>query len=231
MAVVARFDPAQHERVRTLLAAGPPFDPAEAGLERHVVYLSAREAVFVFEGPHVDWEVEELADDVFHPELRELLGEWRELLAEDPRVAHEVFAWELGGEAEHREGRPAGSVADLLDGSFVAVAPEDTVGEAVERLAAAGSEPALVVDYGRLIGVLAPHDVLRAVAARVHPSDARVREWMGEPVTIPADATPDEAATLMVQAGVHHAAVVGAGERPLGVLPLRSVVAGVPARR
>ena len=36
-------------RVRALLAEGPPFDPEAAGLDRHQVFLSDREAVFLFE--------------------------------------------------------------------------------------------------------------------------------------------------------------------------------------
>ena len=45
-------------------------------------------------------------------------------------------------------------------------------------------DSALVADYGRLIGIVTSRDLLRAFASRVHPSEARVREWMtAEPVT------------------------------------------------
>ena len=65
------------------------------------------------------------------------------------------------------------------------------------------------------------NDMLRAFAGRVHPSEARVREWMtAEPVAVSA-ATPIEAAvTMMTEYGVHHLPVVE-DERPTGMLGLR----------
>ena len=58
------------------------------------------------------------------------------------------------------------------------VSPEDTLAETAEKLAAADSESALVLDFGRPIGTLTCRDLIRASAARVHPSEGRVREWM-----------------------------------------------------
>jgi CBS domain-containing protein len=81
-----------------------------------------------------------------------------------------------------------------------------------------------VVDYGRLIGLLGAHDVLRAVAERVHPSDARVREWMSEArVTVAADDSTDEAAVCMVENGLHHLPVIS-GERPVGIVSLLAAI-------
>jgi CBS domain containing-hemolysin-like protein len=60
----------------------------------------------------------------------------------------------------------------------VVVAPEDTLGEAAEKMLARRTGSALVVDYGPVIGVVTWLDLLRAAADRVHPSEARVREWM-----------------------------------------------------
>ena len=42
------------EQAAELLCAGPPFDPEEVGLERHHVFLTEREAVFVFEADSLD---------------------------------------------------------------------------------------------------------------------------------------------------------------------------------
>ena len=223
VAVIARFDPEQAELVKALLAAGPPYDLADTAIDRHAVFLSSREVAFVFEGPEVEWEVEDLADDFFNPEVRAALTEWRTLLEEEPHIGRSVFFWERGAEEETAE--PAGGVevADALD-AFVRVAPEDTLGEAVERIVEGDGAPALVVDYGRLIGLLGAHDVLRAVAERVHPSDARVREWMSEAaVTVSLHASLDEAAVTMVEHGLHHLPVVD-GERPVGVVALHRVI-------
>ena len=60
----------------------------------------------------------------------------------------------------------------------VIVAPEDTLGETAEKMAACGANSALVHDFGQRIGIVTLRDFVRATAARVHPTEARVREWM-----------------------------------------------------
>lgn len=116
------------------------------------------------------------------------------------------------------------SAGDLMFRSFVSAAPEDTLGELAERLAEADAGSALVVEFGRLTGILTSRDIVRAVAGRVHPSEGRVREWMSAvPVTAGPDLPADEAARLMVKGGFHHLPVTDDG-RPVGVVGLRSVV-------
>jgi CBS domain-containing protein len=227
VAVIARFKPEQAELVKSLLTAGPPYELADTAIDRHAVFLSAREVAFVFEGPEVEWEVEDLADDFFNPDVRAALTEWRTLLEEEPHIGRPVFVWERGSGHETDEPLAAATVADAMDESFVLVAPEDTLGEAVARIVGGDGAPALVVDYGRLIGLLSAHDVLRAVAERVHPSDGRVREWMSDvPAVVTADASSDAAAALMVEHGLHHLPVV-AGERAVGIVSLhRAMGAG-----
>jgi sulfide:quinone oxidoreductase len=123
--------------------------------------------------------------------------------------------------AANAEGEGDATVADVMSTDPIVVAPEDTLGEVAEKMRARELGSALVADYGRLIGILTSRDLLRAFAGRVHPSEARVREWMtAEPVAVSA-ATPIEAAvTLMTEYGFHHLPVVD-GERPLGMLGLR----------
>jgi hypothetical protein len=48
-AVIVPIEPGTHERARELLAGGPPFDPEAVGLERHQVFLTTDEVVFLFE--------------------------------------------------------------------------------------------------------------------------------------------------------------------------------------
>ena len=45
-------------KAKELVAQGPPFDPALLGLSRHEVFVSGREAVFVFTGPNVRKKLE-----------------------------------------------------------------------------------------------------------------------------------------------------------------------------
>jgi sulfide:quinone oxidoreductase len=122
------------------------------------------------------------------------------------------------------------TVAEAMSTEPLLVAPEDTLGEVAERMRERDTGSALVADYGRLIGILTSRDLLRAFAGRVHPSEARVREWMtAEPVAVSA-ATPIEVAvTLMTEYGFHHLPVVD-DERPVGMLGLRQA-AGSARRR
>jgi hypothetical protein len=99
LAIVASLKPGTEERARTLLAAGPPFDPADAGLTRHVVYLSAGEVVFVFEGSEVEWRVDDLVDSPFQWQVSSALEEWREIIAGPPRIARPTFEWSSGNPA------------------------------------------------------------------------------------------------------------------------------------
>ena len=81
----------------------------------------------------------------------------------------------------------------------------------------------VVKDFGRLIGVLTERDMLRAMAARVHTSDARVRQWMTEdPITAPPDMTFEEASQIMLDKGFRHLPVVD-GDTILGIVSLRRI--------
>jgi CBS domain-containing protein len=111
-----------------------------------------------------------------------------------------------------------------MTGPVVAVAPEDTLGEAAERMAEEGVGSAIVLDAGRLIGILTERDLLRAVAGRVHTSEARVREWMtGDPITASESTSVDEAMRTMLEQGFRHLPVVEAG-RTVGVVSLRELM-------
>jgi CBS domain-containing protein len=119
------------------------------------------------------------------------------------------------------EGEGGVTVAEVMSAVPLLVGPEDTLGEVAEKMRAGDTGSVLVADDGRLIGILTSRDLLRAFAGRVHPSEARVREWMtAEPVTVSA-ATPIEVAvTLMTEYGFHHLPVIE-DERPTGMLGLR----------
>jgi CBS domain-containing protein len=116
------------------------------------------------------------------------------------------------------------SLGEIMRSEFVSVAPEDTIGEAAQKMVDAGRGAAIVSDFGRLIGILTERDLLKAVAARTHSSEARVREWMTpDPVTAGESMTPDEAAKVMLDNGFRHLPVVE-GERPIGIVSMRAVL-------
>jgi hypothetical protein len=92
IALVARLKPGAQEKASGLLEQGPPFDPAERGLARHAVYLSAGEVVLVFEGDEVELIVNEIVNEPFGA-VAEALGTWRELVVDPPRIARPVYSW------------------------------------------------------------------------------------------------------------------------------------------
>jgi CBS domain-containing protein len=115
-------------------------------------------------------------------------------------------------------------VSSLMTTSFPVVNPWDSLGEAVERMTEKEAGSALVVDYGRLVGIITSRDILRAVAGRTHSSEARVRDWMSpDPRVARADTPAAEAALMMVEQGCHHLPVVDNG-RAIGVVGMRAVV-------
>jgi hypothetical protein len=90
LAVVAPLKPDAYERARELIAEGPPFDLPGSSFERHEVFLTRREVVFVFVGPEVRIIREEV---IVKPELWRAAAAWKDCLAERPRIADEVFSW------------------------------------------------------------------------------------------------------------------------------------------
>jgi CBS domain-containing protein len=118
------------------------------------------------------------------------------------------------------------TLAEIVKPTFITVAPEDTLGEVAEKMSAVNVGAVVVKDFGRLIGILSERDMLRAMAARVHTSEARVRQWMTpDPITAPADLSLDDAAQIMLDNGFRHLPVVD-GSTVLGIVSLRRVLGG-----
>ena len=116
------------------------------------------------------------------------------------------------------------TLGELMTREVLEVAPEDTLGQAAEAMVERGVGSCVVSDFGRLIGILTERDLLRAVAGRVHSSEARVREWMtSEPITASESTAIEEAARTMLEEGFRHLPVVD-GDRAIGMVSIRDVV-------
>ena len=96
LAVVVHLKPGARDRATTLLDERPPFDLEESGFERHAVYLSDEEVIFVFEAADVEWRLDDLVGDFFHPALQKAIEEWKPLLDGEPRLATEAYSWDRG---------------------------------------------------------------------------------------------------------------------------------------
>jgi CBS domain-containing protein len=119
--------------------------------------------------------------------------------------------------------RPVATLGKVMTTDVLTVAPEDTIGEAAQKMTDQGVGAVVVSDFGRLIGIFTERDLMRAVAGRVHPSEGRVREWMTpDPVTMTEDASVEDAGQAMIERGFRHIPVV-AGERAVGIVSIRDV--------
>jgi hypothetical protein len=90
IAVVLPLREDAQEAVRALLAAGPPFDPETLQIDWHEVFLTAAEAVFIFESPLGAAALEPLLQE---PDLWQSAAAWHDYLAGPPRIAEDVFSW------------------------------------------------------------------------------------------------------------------------------------------
>lgn len=89
-AVVVPIRRGRREQVRQLIQAGAPLDPERSTLEWHRIYLTDREAIFLFEGPDVRRFLEEL---VRTPQAWRVASAWAEVIGGKPRVGEEEYAW------------------------------------------------------------------------------------------------------------------------------------------
>ncbi|HEY7178602.1 MAG TPA: CBS domain-containing protein [Gaiella sp.] len=122
------------------------------------------------------------------------------------------------------------TLSDVMRTEVIEVAPEDTLGEVAERMSAVNVGAVVVKDYGRLIGILTERDMLKAMAARVHTSEARVRQWMTEdPLTAATEMDVEEAAQVMLGHNFRHLPVVDDAGAVVGLVSLRRVVAATKA--
>jgi CBS domain-containing protein len=92
-----------------------------------------------------------------------------------------------------------------------------------QRMADRNVGAVLVLEAGRLAGIMTERDLMRAVA-RGLADDALVGECMtADPDTIRPDDTIEHAAVLMIHGGYRHLPVVD-GDEVVGVLSIRDLV-------
>ncbi|HZD87269.1 MAG TPA: CBS domain-containing protein [Gaiellaceae bacterium] len=114
------------------------------------------------------------------------------------------------------------TVAEVMNSDVLAVDPTASIGEAADKMMAAGVGAVVVMeDMVRLVGIVTERDLMRAVAARARAAEARVRQWMTESVvTIEPETTVEDAAKMMFERNFRHLPVMKDG-RLLGIVSLR----------
>jgi CBS domain-containing protein len=116
------------------------------------------------------------------------------------------------------------NIGDLAARDIVSVSPENSLRDAAVAMTDAGVGSAVVLDHGRLAGILTERDVLRAVATRSDPDTTTGGDLMTrEVVTVEPDWEIYEAAAEMAARHIRHL-VVAEGDRVIGVVSVRDVL-------
>ena len=114
---------------------------------------------------------------------------------------------------------------DLMNTSVVTATPDTTVAEAAAGMVRARVGSVVVLQGSFLAGILTERDVLRAAASGENLFMSTVAEWMtADPKALSPDASPEEAAQVMLLNGFRHLPVVD-GRQVCGVVSLRDLFA------
>ena len=120
------------------------------------------------------------------------------------------------------------TVGDIVRGQELARLPGDnTIREAARYMVDHHVGSVLVMDGKSLRGIFTERDALGIfVATRRNPDHTRLRDVMtATPQTLPAEATPIEAAKTMMAGAFRHLPVVDGTGRVLGVVSHRDLIA------
>jgi hypothetical protein len=88
--IVVPIKPESTAAVHELVQHGPPFDPELMALDRHEVYVTDGEVIFVFEGADSAHVVDRI---VAQPGLWRGALAWQTHIAGPPRVAQPAYVW------------------------------------------------------------------------------------------------------------------------------------------
>ena len=107
--------------------------------------------------------------------------------------------------------------------SLLTVEPGLGLKAVAERMVAKDVGAVLVIEHGRLVGILTERDILRAVAGGIS-DETLVSDWMTrDPETMDPDETTQTAAVLMIHGGFRHMPIVD-GDEVVGMLSIRDLM-------
>ncbi|HYX87196.1 MAG TPA: CBS domain-containing protein [Gaiellales bacterium] len=112
----------------------------------------------------------------------------------------------------------------MSGGDVLTVEPTATLGEAARAMRRRNVGAAVVFDGDRLVGIFTERDLLRAIADSRHPDVGQVQSYMtSDPVTLPPDHSPSEAARIMSERKFRHIPVME-GDDLVGIVSIRDLM-------
>jgi CBS domain-containing protein len=118
------------------------------------------------------------------------------------------------------------TLRDFMSGDDVlTIEPEATLGAAARKMRHRNVGAAVVVDENNAVtGIFTERDLLRAIADSRHPDVGQVQSYMTpDPITLPSDHLPSEAARIMADGKFRHIPVVDDGKL-VGVVSIRDLM-------
>jgi CBS domain-containing protein len=114
------------------------------------------------------------------------------------------------------------TVGEVMTKGLLELSEETPLVEAATAMTEHRVGSALVVEGGRLIGIVTERDVLRAVGSG--SVDGTVGDWMTRhPETVDADESTQQAGVVMIHGGFRHLPVLEDG-KPVGIVSIRDLM-------
>jgi CBS domain-containing protein len=117
------------------------------------------------------------------------------------------------------------TLRDFMTSEDVLTIPADTtLGQAARLMRGRNVGAAVVTEGEKIVGIFTERDLLRAIADSRHPDQGQVQSYMTpDPLTLPPDHAPSEAAQIMSERKFRHIPVVE-GDRLVGIVSIRDLV-------